>query len=203
MNVRLALLAFVVLLAVGSPLGQAQLKSASPPQIAVRTATVYDGNWWLKADELTRGGFLNGIADYLVAVKRVKWLVGSVDYGGEKIAEYYSRNPRDRALLVPDVWRRVVIESPPPRPSPGTEIWDGRHGYYLGRWYKTGLRLERLGYLEGYLWCLRTYGKQPAAAYPSPLEFYDERIIDDIDARNAWHEPIADILARFRASVPN
>jgi hypothetical protein len=62
---------------------------------------------------------------------------------------------------------------------------------------------ERIAYLDAYLWCLRTYGKQPAAAYPRTLDYYDGRLWNYIDTRSAYSEPVADILARFRSAVPN
>jgi hypothetical protein len=183
---------------------QAPAPSVTGSQPAtVRNRTVYDGNWWLKADPLKREGFLDGVADYLVAVNRVRWLRGSTVYALEKIQAYYSRDPRDRSILVPDAWRRVLTESPPPPPLPGGEVYEGPHGYYDGTWYLMGDPDERRGYLEAYLWCLRTYGKQPAAAYPRSLDYYDERIWNYIQMQKAYYEPVADILARFRSAVPN
>ena len=182
--------------------------SAGSQTAAVRNRVVHDGNWWLRIGEmpygeLTQSGFLDGVSDYLVTVSRVKWLVGSTDYGVEKITGYYNRDPRNRSLLVPEVWRRVLTESPPPPALPGGEVYDGPHGYYDGSWYKMGDIDERIAYLDGYLWCRRTYGKQPAAAYPRSLDYYDQKIWNYIKTPKAYNEPVADILARFRSAIPN
>jgi len=145
---------------------------------------------------------LDGLADYLIFVAKVTWLRDATSET-EGITQYYGRDRRNLALLVPDVWRRVLTESPPPPPLPGGEVYEGPHGYYLGHWYKGGSYEERLGYIEAYLWCLGTYGRQPASAYPRTLDYYDEQIWNYIDARKAYDEPVADILARFRSPVPN
>jgi hypothetical protein len=162
---------------------------------------VYNGSWWLKSDSQSRKGFLDGIADYLFAAG-IRWMANASSYDHETVSEYYRRDQRRLAILVPDAWRQALAESPPPPPLPGGEVYEGPHGYYLGHWYRGGSYEERVGYLEAYLWCLRTYGKQPGAAYPRSLDYYDERIWNHIETQKAYEEPVAEILARFRSAVP-
>lgn len=123
--------------------------------------------------------------------------------GFAEMTPFYRRDSRNLAVLVPDAWRRVLAESPPPPPLSGGEVWDGPHGYYAGDWYQMGAYEERIAYLAAYLWCLRTYGKQSATAYPRSLDYYDQRIWNYVETRKAYYEPAAEILARFRSAVPN
>jgi hypothetical protein len=207
---RLQLLALIFLLhgAVLLRAQQAPTTTTGGSLTAVaRNRIVHDGNWWLQIGaqpygNLTQSGFLDGVADYLLS-HDVRWMENTSSAQNSLISEFYKRDPRNLAVLVPDAWRRVLTESPPPPPLPGGEVYEGPHGYYDGAWYKMGDIDERIAYLEAYLWCLRTYGKQPAAAYPSTLDYYDQRIWDYIDAQHAYDEPVADILARFSSTVPN
>jgi len=187
-----------------APLVVAQQSGRTDVSQEAGRTSVYDGRWWLNADPSTRTGFLEGIRDYLVASGE-KGPAGTAEYGVGKISGFYTQNIAERSLLVPAAWKRVLADSPPPKASPGAEVWEGPHGYYRGRWYYTGARGERLGYLEAYLWCLRTYAKVPAAAYPRSLEFYDGQITGLMTNNEgpAWRQPVADLLARFRSAVGN
>src|SRR5207249_1736612 len=94
---------------------------------AARNSTVYDGNWWLNSAVLTRAGFLDGLRDYFVSHGE-KWPVGQTEYGVMKITEHYSRTAGNRSSLVPVVWKRVLMLSPPPKSPPGSPLWDSPHG---------------------------------------------------------------------------
>ena len=160
---------------------------------------VYDGGWWLAGDSDERSGFLDGAADCLTSVAHAKWLSHSVQGLDAKISEYYKTHPQDTGMNVADVWRQMLSESQPTKPAPGGEVWTNPHGYYDGLWWRQGSESENRGFLEGYLWCMRTSVNQPSETYSRPISYYADKISAYIQTHpKADGEAVATILSRFR-----
>lgn len=159
----------------------------------------YDGYWWLQAEAGEKSGFLNGAADCLVWTAHEKWVSHSTDWVSPKIAGYYQTHTSDRAVPIIDVWRKLVSEAPPATPSKGGEVYASPHGYFTGLYWRQSSELERLGFLEGYLSCLRTRVPSPAENYSAPASYYAEKITDYVfEHPETENVAIAAILARFR-----
>jgi hypothetical protein len=160
----------------------------------------YDGNWWLAADSSERSGFLDGARDCLVWIAHAK-LPRDVDNLEEQIEQYYDVHPSSRNLPVSTVWQKVAIQGPPATPRPaGGEVYTNPHGYYDGEFWRTGSESSNRGFLEGYLWCIRTCVKEPTEAYSRSIDYYFDKIWNYVQAypKAAQNETIADILFRFR-----
>lgn len=162
--------------------------------------TAYDGNWWLAKEVDERQAFIDGSDDCMTWVAHVKGL-GTGYQLEEKITRFYKTHPTARTMPVVDVGRKVVQESPPPKPSQGGEVWTNAHGYFDGTyWTQLYYDTARQTFLEGYLWCMRTCGSKPRETYSRPAAYYVPKISTYIAAhpKTAYNEAIADILSRFR-----
>jgi hypothetical protein len=159
----------------------------------------YDGKWWSAADPGERSGFLNGAADCLTSVAHEKWVSRSIEWAVPKITDYYKTHTADNGVPVVDAWRKVLSEAPPETPRKGGEVHANPHGYYDGQYWREGSDLERRGFLQGYLWCLRTRVQSPSETYSRPVSYYVERISDYVGKHpKSDNEAIATILSRFR-----
>ncbi|MCE5310110.1 MAG: hypothetical protein LLG20_20945 [Acidobacteriales bacterium] len=163
-----------------------------------KMAKIYDGDWWLASALERRSGFLEGVADCQTWVVRAEGFSGTSDQLVEKITRYYKTHPNDRRVLVIDIWRRVGAATST-KPLPNGEVWKEPHWYLNGLWWRQVSESERLGFLEGYLWCLRTQVNRPENAYSRSLSFYVDEIDEYVRAYpKADDESVATILERFR-----
>ena len=162
--------------------------------------TKYDGNWWKTADRRERSGFLNGASDCLFSVAKAPWLTRSVDELDQRIDDYYKAHDKKRDMTVDKVWKTIIKEAPPDKPRPeGGEVWTGPHGYYDGSYWRQSSELENKGFLEGYIWCMRTCVKSPKENYSLSVNYYFDKIWEYVLKHpKAESEAIADLLARFR-----
>ena len=159
----------------------------------------YDGKWWASAQEAEKSGFLNGSCDCLTWVAKQRWIAGSIEYAVLKINEYYKTHPAARALPVVDVWRKVLSKTPPDPPREGGEVYTNAHGYYDGQYWREGSHAENIGFLEGYLWCLRTRLQPPTETYSRLVSYYAKRIDEYLKKHpKADDLSIASILAHFK-----
>jgi len=194
------ILAFVM--SVGPSCISAQTGSAKPSDSADKKETkekVYDGDWWARAAPDERSGFLQGAADCLEWAAHAK-LPRAIDHLEEQIDRYYKAHPTDRNIAVTTVWQRVSTQGSPAKPSPpGGEVWTNPHGFFDGQWWRETSEAQNLGFIEGYLWCMRTCVNQPSETYSRPVSYY----VDEISKYIALHpkadgQAVAKILSRFR-----
>jgi hypothetical protein len=65
-------------------------------------------------------------------------------------------------LPVIEVWRKVGRQIARDTPqTKGGEIYSNPHGFLDGLWYRQGSYSDRLGFLEGYIECMRSYVENP------------------------------------------
>jgi hypothetical protein len=196
----MTILAFVI--SVAPSCISAQTGSAKSSDSADKEETkekVYDGDWWARAEPNERSGFLQGAADCIVWTAHTK-LPRDIDNLEEKIGQYYKTHPNDRNVAVSTIWQKVSTQGPPATPRPtGGEVYTNPHGFHDGFWWRQGPESENRGFLEGYLWCMRTCVNQPSETYSQPISYYFDKIWDYIFAHpKAEHDAVANILARFR-----
>jgi hypothetical protein len=193
-------------LSVGFPRETARTVSASSGRIDEKATKkgiqeVYDGAWWLAADPSERTGFLDGASDCLLSKAHEKWPANTrPEMDQESITLHYKTNPKDVHASVADVWRKTASKSTRPKPVPGSEVYTNPHGYFDGEFWREGSELANRGFLEGYLWCIRTCVKEPTETYSQSIDYYWTEIWDYLRAhpKTAYNEAIADILSRFR-----
>jgi hypothetical protein len=175
----------------------------------------FDGNWWLLAPSFEQSGFLTGYLDcYIYEFRGTDRFSKPTEEYVQLLTDWYRVNPGVRYRPVGDMIHEFR-DRPGDQPREGGEKWDEDHGYFDGAWWKlvSALeirRLERLGFVEGYLWChtVRLRGKdgtfsKTAGEYVSFVtQWYglDEKTGDIDGSREP--EKIASVLHKFRDGTP-
>ncbi len=166
--------------------------------------SAYDGHWWFSSDVDERDGFLDGASDCLTWVAHQQGFSETHYQIDSSISDYYKDHPADRGLLVIDVWQKIAAQSHSAKqqtikPSGGGETWVNPHWYYDGTWWVQSNRSTREGFLEGYLWCMRTRVKSQNETYSQAIEYYISNIDGYIPKHpKSYNEPVANILYQFR-----
>ena len=190
--------AFAILLGAGACLSYPPQSDRPSPGKSSKQAA-YDGDWWFSANSDTRSGYFWGADDCLVWSAHVKGFWGSSDAFDDFVTKFYETHPTEKKLPVVEAWRGATARTRPPEDTPGGEVWTNPHGFLNGSWYRQSSYDERIGFLEGYIGCLRTYVKEPTESYSRQPGYYDDNIWDYIDTHpKAYNEPIATMLARYR-----
>jgi hypothetical protein len=198
MNILATILIVSVWLNSGLLCAQSEVKSKRE----VRATRPYNGKWWLDVEDEERTGFLEGIGDCLTWTAHLPGFSATSNQLRSKISEYYKTHSSAQSLTIVQVWRQVeprIITSKAPS---GGETWKNPHWYLNGLWWRQSTRAERVGFLEGYLSCMRVYVKPQTEEYSRS----DESYVNKIDAYLKAHpkgddEAIADILKRFQDKV--
>ncbi len=192
---RSLLCLLVLALATG---GQSQ---TSPPAIGATPSTQhYDGKWWTTADGEERSGFLNGAADCLTWTAHEKGFNGTPEQLATKITNFYKVHPESVGHAIIDVWR-ILIEQPPSSKGNDThgERWENPHWYLNGDWWSQESEGQQLGFVEGYLWCMRTEVRAPTESYSGSASLYQQKIDAFVRANPKYGlEAVATTLRRFK-----
>ena len=171
----------------------------TPEGAVLGKSIAYDGNWWLRAEGDERSGFIQGAADCLTWTAHEEGFSATPEELGDKITHYYKAHPQNLSVGVVEVWENVRPKEGLSGSAPNAETWTSPHWYLNGLWWRQGSRLENVGFVEGYLWCVTTRLKSPAQAYSRPIAYYADHISTYIRANpKADDQAVATILERFR-----
>lgn len=169
--------------------------AASPPKEII----AYEGRWWASAETEERAGFIWGASDCLSSDADLQGFWGTDEAIDAAISKYYRVHLREENLSIMEVWGKVGSSVHEPEHPEGGEIYDHPHGFLDGNWYKMEFYPKRIGYLQGYLGCLKTYVNDPPQSYSHTIGYYDDHVWDYIDAHpRAYDEVVAEMLSRFR-----
>ncbi len=194
------LLSLVLMLAVG---GWSQ---SLQPVKADEMNQHFDGKWWSKTSSEEHSGFVNGAADCLTWTTHKKGFNATPEQLVDKITKFYEEHPQSAELSVVDVWQKLWSKAPPSAAAaqPG-ETWRNAHWYLDGFWWLDETPDQKQGFVEGYLWCMRTEVPAPSETYSKPVNFYVEKI-DAFTRANADskadREKVALILKRYKDKEP-
>ena len=117
----------------------------------------------------------------------------------EEITRYFETHPSEKTMPVIDVWRKLAEGLTSKNPSEGGETWKNAHWYLNGLWWHQTSELEHIGYLKGYLRCMRTHTESPLQTYSRPVTYYLNQIDTYVTTYpKADNEAIANILSRLQ-----
>jgi len=123
----------------------------------------------------------------------------------DKITKFYKSHPESREKSIIDVWQEVTN-----RPKSGSdrgtggEIWTNPHWYLNGDWWSQLNEDEQLGFVEGYLFCLKTQINDSTERYSLPANSYRRKIDTFVKANpRRGKEAVAVTLRRFSDPVRN
>ncbi|MGA3081640.1 MAG: hypothetical protein ABSD44_09685 [Terracidiphilus sp.] len=173
------------------------------PQPATGKATSkppFAREWWLNSDAEERSGFLNGVADCLTWTAHKKGFNATPEQIMDKIDKFYKSHSGSASLNVIDVWRKVGNEPEADEAAEGQgETWKNAHWYLNGDWWMQAGEAEQLGFVEGYLWCLRTQVPATTESYSGSADSYRRRIDAFVRAHpKQGNEAVAVTLRRYR-----
>jgi hypothetical protein len=159
----------------------------------------FNGTWWLAANPGERSGFINGVADCMTWEAHKKGYSATPEQLGGKITKLYETDPGTKNLSILEAWRQVsAAEKQAPAPK-GGETWNNPHWYLNGDWWTQEAQTEQTGFVEGYLWCVRTQVKGPHGSYSKPDSYYWEKVNTYVTANpKLGKEAVATTLARFK-----
>lgn len=129
---------------------------AQPRPTSRVTGDQFGRSWFMNASNGEIKGFINGYYDCLpdpAQRSMPAWSMPTVSMI-DKITDFYAQH-KVTNLNVGQVAFKIVANSPVSHPTPGGEVYTNRHGYYDGLWWKGASGDEQLGYVEGYLVCLK------------------------------------------------
>jgi hypothetical protein len=171
-----------------------------PPIVAAPVKQTFDGGWWLKSDLDERSGFLDGAADYMTWTAHKKGFSATPSQIMGKIDRFYKSHPGSASLDVIDVWQKVAGEPEGSKSDEGQgEIWKNAHWYLNGDWWSQVSEAEQLGFVEGYLWCMRTQIPAPIESYVGTASSYRRRIDAFVRANpKLGKEAVATTLQRYQ-----
>jgi len=157
-------------------------------------------DWWLKSDAEERSGLLNGVADCLTWTAHKKGFSATPEQIMDRIDRFYKSHPGSVSLNVIDVWQKVRDEPESSRGSKGQEeIWKNAHWYLNGEWWSQVSEAQQLGFLEGYLWCVRAQVPTTTEVYSGSASSY-RRKVDAFVKENPKQgkESVAITLRRYK-----
>ena len=118
----------------------------------------------------------------------------------EKIARFYRAHPESADLSVIEIWQRVDDQSKPVKDKDeSAETWKNAHWYLNGEWWMQISEGQQIGFVEGYLWCLRTQVPSVSESYSRSANSYQRRIGAFVRANpKLSKEAVSVTLRRFR-----
>jgi len=175
-------------------------QSSQPTNNTVLPKQMFAGTWWLKSDAEERAGLLNGVADCMTWTAHEKGFNATPEQLTGRVSKFYASHPEAATLSVIDVWRKLDDR---PQPSTGTkgqgETWKNAHWYLNGDWWAQISEDQQLGFVEGYLWCLRTQVPAPTDGYSASPDTYRRKIDAFVKANpKLGKEAVAVTLRRYR-----
>ncbi|HME57114.1 MAG TPA: hypothetical protein VKF63_02165 [Terracidiphilus sp.] len=181
-------------------IGGAWSQSAQTVIVTAPSKQEFNGVWWAKTEAGERSGFLNGVADCMTWTAHKKGFSDTPEQIMDKIDKYYKTHPLSANLNVIDVWQKVANQLKAKKYSEDSgETWTNAHWYLDGLWWRQSSEDEQLGFVEGYLWCLRTQVSAPTESYSRSANYYCRKIDAIVRANPKLdHEAVAVTLHRFR-----
>jgi hypothetical protein len=180
---------------------------------AKKTQT-YDGYWLQAAKDIKnvdaeetreRLAVLEGVCKCRVQVTHAKFQAGASYSLSRRLSAYYAAHPSERRLNVLEVWQRL-----PEKPARQSSDLDAGEVHTEAEsdelWWMPASEQEKLSYVEGYLWCMRTMGvsspsfsREPGFYVQKIDQYYQE--FATTKSRND-PDPIQTILSRYQDEKP-
>ena len=175
-----------------------------------QAAKQYDGSWWISISKSQQLGFVSGYVDCNDTELQVTNFLGSYDGFRQEVSDYYQRNPTAGNMAAGDVLLRLGgapektenaergVKTQAPR---GTPEVSAQPGFFNGEYWAQAGSEERLGYIEGYLWCHQHRHSQRKERFSKSAVTYRDMGTDwyfSDAAHDRSDTPISDVLYRVR-----
>lgn len=170
------------------------------PKSALSPDQRFSASWWAQASPERRAGVLNGVSDCMTWSVHKKGFNQTPEQMTESIGAYYRAHREAAALSVVEVWQKLDAQSQFDTRADGQgETWKNAHLYLNGDWWTQSSEDQQLGFVEGYLWCLKTQAPTSTERYPETAKAYWHKIDAFVKAHpKLGNESVAVTLRRFR-----
>jgi len=160
----------------------------------------FSASWWASTDEEERSGFLNGVADCMTWTVHKRGFNQTPEQLMSRITKYYATHRAAAGLNVIEVWQKLNSESKSyPNADGEGEVWKNAHWYLNGDWWMQSREDQQLGFVEGYLWCMKTQASASTDSYSESPRAYWRKINAFVNAHpKMGTESVAVTLQRFR-----
>lgn len=174
---------------------------------AVHADGARSGAWWQGAPREERLGYLAGYLDCAVADAGQSSLANVSWYNLEpKVSKQYAAGPEVMTQQVSTVIKGLASVEPSNPLDKGGDRYPGKHGMFAGEYWRQAQPEHRLGFIEGYVDCLRSEAaggsrySRPAATYVARLsEWFGIKAGDPgVIRADRAETTIADALRLFR-----
>jgi hypothetical protein len=170
---------------------------------AIADNATYDGRWWLSVVKSERLQFLEGyMACYLNDTDgKIKFAESGYSYE-PRVTNYFQNNPNERRRSVEEIFLKMAQPpyAQPVKKLPG-ESWKGRYGYLDGDYWRQHQEPDRLGLIQGFLYCYSNHAKVNEGTFLKPASWYVEVISKWYGAKS--EDPAEINLARIKVKIPD
>jgi hypothetical protein len=118
----------------------------------------------------------------------------------DRISKYYETHRDAAGLSVVEVWQRLDAQDQFDKGADNQgEAWKNAHWYLNGDWWTQSSEDQQLGFVEGYLWCMKSQAPAPTDMYSDSPKAYRQKINSFVSAHpKLGNESVAVTLRRFR-----
>jgi hypothetical protein len=177
---------------------------------AAQATTRLEGNWWASVSKSEQTGFVSGYIDCSDAEVPHTDFPQPFETFRRNISEYYQGNPSARDQSVGDVFMQVAgnLKRPPASPEKSEtaspreipEVWTPSE-FFSGQYWAQADDEEKLGHIEGYLWCHEHRAKRRTGVFSKSAVKYRQMINNwyfDDPTGDRMRRPISKVLYLFR-----
>jgi len=175
----------------------------------------FDGNWWASVPKAEQTGFVSGYVDCSDTEIPHSDFPQAFETLRRNISEYYQNHPSATDQSVGDILLQVADHAKKPAalleqktgaasPREVPEVWTPSE-FFTGQYWVQVDDEERLGHIEGYLWCHEHLVKRRTGVFSKPAVKYREMITDwyfDDPTGDRMRRPISKALYLFRDRAP-
>jgi hypothetical protein len=171
---------------------------------ASEDSSAYDRKWWFSVSKNQRLEFLEGyMACYISDTDgKIKFTESSYAYE-PRVTNYLQSDSDEQTKSIEEIFWKMA-QPPYARPrrrlAGPAEEWKGKYGYLDGDYWRQQREPDRIGFIQGFLYCYSKHAKLKRGSFSRPASWY-------VEAISKWYgvksdDPAEIDLARINTKIP-